>query len=169
MRLSWIATVVLLGSCGHPAGTGTTPPVVHAGSGAGSGSAAGSGHGSGSATRPPDAPVTGGLPAAGVACAPLGCVYHAGANAYFACMSSGAGACFHFGARCAPADACMYDAAAKRYQHCDAVVEGACTKWGIACTPGGHCMFDPADGLHHECSAVKDGACTAWGALCAPR
>ena len=136
LRFALIAMLSAV-ACGHPAEKGTVTPVAHAGSGSGSASGSASGAGSGSATKPPVTPTaSGGLPVAGVACAPLGCVYHAGANAYFACMSAGAGACFHFGARCAPADACMYDAAAKRYQHCEAVVEGACTKWGAGLHAG---------------------------------
>jgi hypothetical protein len=96
------------------------------------------------------------------------CVYHAGANAYFACQSGGAGTCFHFGAACTPAGACMYDAASRSYKQCTKVIEGACNAWGAACAPASKCMFNPADSLHHTCEDIVGGTCKRYGALCTP-
>jgi hypothetical protein len=108
------------------------------------------------------------LPVEGVACAALGCVYHAGARAYFACTSAAAGTCFHFGGPCTPVEACQFDPGDGRYKQCDAVVEGACTRWGAACAPASGCLYDPRDGLHHRCEQVTDGKCARRGALCTP-
>src|SRR5205085_2900909 len=44
-----------------------------------------------------------------IGCLQTSCAFHAGASAYFTCLAGGAGACFHFGGPCAPADHCMYD------------------------------------------------------------
>lgn len=145
----------------------TTPGGGTRGSGGGT-RGSGSGGGSGSATDDvlPDPAVA----AAGVPCVDPGCVYHGGlvAGAYFSCFSSGNGACFHFGAPCAPADACMYDAASQAYRHCDAVVQGACATFAAACTPKSACAYNPADNLHHTCESWSSGKCGRWGALCAP-
>ncbi len=118
----------------------------------------------------PDAAISGQalLPADGIACRPLGCVYHAGAAGYFACTSGGAGSCFHFGAACAPADGCMFDAGDGRYKSCTSIVEGTCSAWGAACAPASGCMYDARDSLHHSCAATTDGRCTSWGAVCDP-
>jgi len=117
----------------------------------------------------PAAPPPGALlPVDGIACGGVGCVYHPGARGYFACLSGGAGTCFHFGAPCAPADSCLFDAADRRYKHCDQVVEGTCVRWGATCAPASACFYNPSDQLHHHCDAIKDGACARWGALCTP-
>jgi len=148
----------------------------HGGTGPGAGTGAGPGTGTG-ATVPVRKPGTPMLPPEGIACAPLGCVYHAGAAAYFTCTNprgggtaagGGAGTCFHYGATCAPADGCMFDPADGRYKTCTKPVEGTCATWGAACTPPNKCLFNAKDGLHHACDAVSDGRCTAWGALCDP-
>ena len=108
------------------------------------------------------------VPVADVGCPTPTCVFHAGAAAYFTCLAGGAGACFHFGGPCTPADSCMYDPAARTYKQCSKPVEGQCTQWGAACAPASACMFDPADGLHHHCDQATGGACARYGALCAP-
>jgi len=103
-----------------------------------------------------------------VGCPAPTCVFHVGAGAYFTCLAGGAGACFHFGAPCAPPDLCMYDPADRAYKQCAQASEGACMKWGAACVPPAKCMFTPSDGLHHRCDEVGDGRCKRYGALCAP-
>ena len=128
----------------HPVATGSTPS---------KGSAA---------TTPPAVPVP------EIGCLTTTCVFHAGAGAYFTCFAGGAGACFHFGAPCAPADHCMYDPADRTYKQCAAPVEGTCSKWGASCAPQSACMFDPGDGLHHHCEQVGSGSCAKFGALCSP-
>ena len=145
----------------------------HRGDGGGTGPGTGKGTGSGTGGKvTPDAGVRVAgqplLPVDGVSCPALGCVYHAGANAYFACTSGDEGICFHYGAPCAPVDSCMFDAADGRYKTCASPAEGTCSSWGAACAPADACLFDAADGLHHHCDTVVDGACTAWGALCDP-
>jgi hypothetical protein len=103
-----------------------------------------------------------------VGCLTPSCAYHAGANAYFTCLSGGAGACFHFGGPCTPKDSCMYDAADGTYKQCARAVEGTCQAWGSACAPASACMFSPADGLHHHCDEIAGGTCKRYGAPCAP-
>jgi len=123
--------------------------------------------GSGSATTPP----AGGAPVLGVpdvGCLAPTCAYHAGGAGYFTCLSGGAGACFHYGAPCSPADACMYDPADQKYKHCASIVEGTCKQWGAACAPASKCMFSASDGLHHTCDDIDGGTCKRYGALCAP-
>ena len=124
---------------------------------------------------PTSAPAKGATPVAVTAstvpeigCLTTTCAYHAGAGAYFTCLAGGAGACFHFGAACAPADHCMFDPGDRTYKQCAAPVEGTCSKWGAACQPQSACMFDPADGLHHHCDEPAAGTCKKYGALCAP-
>jgi len=106
------------------------------------------------------------LPAVG--CPSPTCAFHAGASGYFTCLSGGAGACFHFGAPCAPVDACMYDPTDRSYKHCARPSEGVCQQWGVACAPATKCMFNSADGLHHQCDEIAGGGCKRYGALCAP-
>jgi hypothetical protein len=106
------------------------------------------------------------LPAVG--CPSPTCALHAGTGSYFTCLSSGAGACFHFGPSCAPPDACMYDPVDRSYKQCARASEGACQQWGAPCAPATRCMFNPADGAHHRCEDVAGGACKRYGALCAP-
>lgn len=146
---------LLLAACGHPAdvkqptGGGPHTRIVST-SGTHTGSAAP-------------------LPAvADVGCLQPTCAFHAGAAAYFTCLAGGAGACFHFGGPCAPADGCMYDPADRTYKTCSKPVEGQCSQWGAACAPASACMFDPADGLAHHCDQVTGGTCAHYGALCAP-
>jgi hypothetical protein len=103
-----------------------------------------------------------------IGCLATTCAFHAGAAAYFTCLSGGAGVCFHFGAPCAPADGCMFDPGDRTYKQCATPVEGTCRSWGAACAPRSGCMFDPADGLHHHCDDVAGGTCKRYGALCAP-
>jgi hypothetical protein len=160
-RAAVIVCLGLLAACPHH------PP---GGGGQGTGVATGSGTAAPPVDAGPRVVVAGQpiLPADGVACPALGCVYHAGASAYYACLSGGAGICFHFGAPCEPADHCMFDAGDGKYKTCSTAVEGACTAWGAACEPASACMFDPTDGMHHHCDAAKDGACTQWGDLCDP-
>ncbi|HEY1555705.1 MAG TPA: hypothetical protein VGF94_12795 [Kofleriaceae bacterium] len=153
------ALVLVVTACG-PATEGPVArplppkPVAHAGS-----AAAGSGAGSAAQPGPVAAPELG--------CPAPSCAYHAGAAGYFTCLSGGAGACFHFGGPCAPADGCMFDGHA--YRPCTRAVEGTCAQWGAgACAPRSGCMFDPADGLHHHCDDVAGGTCNRYGALCAP-
>ena len=125
---------------------------------------------------PQPTPATPGTPAApattaaapDIGCATTTCVFHAGAAAYFTCLSGGAGACFHFGGPCTPADGCMYDPADHTYKQCARAVEGQCAQWASACTPKSACMFDPGDGLHHHCDDAGGGTCRKYGALCAP-
>jgi hypothetical protein len=159
--LRWTLVLALV-ACG-----GKSPEVKGGGGGAGgttthAKTGSGSGAGSGSAAAPvvADAP--------NIGCLQTSCAYHPGAAAYFTCLAGGAGACFHFGGPCAPADACMYDAADHSYKQCSSPVEGQCTKWAAACTPKSACMFDPQDGLHHHCDEVGSGTCKRYGALCAP-
>ena len=147
--------VVALVACGHP------PEVKHQ-------------------AAPPHPVATAGAPAKGsappapavpvpeIGCLVTSCAFHAGGGAYFTCLAGGAGACFHFGAPCAPADHCMYDPADRTYKQCAAPVEGTCGKWGAACAPTSACMFDPGDGLHHHCEQVAGGSCAKFGALCSP-
>jgi len=103
-----------------------------------------------------------------IGCLQPTCAYHAGTNAYFTCLSGGAGTCFHFGAACTPAGSCMYDATSRGYKQCTKVVEGTCQAWAAACAPATKCMFDPASGLHHTCDDLSGGTCKRFGALCAP-
>src|SRR5262245_55487483 len=84
------------------------------------------------------------LPAVG--CPTPTCAFHAGAGAYFTCLAGGVGACFHFGAACAPQDQCMYDPGDRSYKQCTQPSEGTCPAWGAACAPASKCMFNPADG-----------------------
>lgn len=158
-----LALVVV--GCGHPtdpkhAGSTATGPVhaTHPTTLAPGGQA-----GKAAATTPAIAAV---VPVVG--CPTPSCAFHAGAGAYFTCLAGGAGACFHFGAACAPADGCMYDPAARAYKQCARAIEGTCAAWGAACAPGARCMFNPADGLHHHCDDVSGGSCRRYGALCAP-
>lgn len=103
-----------------------------------------------------------------IGCPKPTCVFHAGAAGYFTCLSSGAGACFHFGATCAPPDACMYDPSDLSYKQCARTSEGRCMQWGGTCAPATRCMFNPSDGSHHQCDEVAGGRCKRYGALCAP-
>lgn len=161
-----IACGLILTACpggGSPGGSTT----VGSGSGkprGGGGHGGGGGSGSGSASQGDPAL------AAGMKCPDPGCVFHPGlvGGAYFACFSSGAGSCFHFGARCAPADHCMYDPGSKSYRTCADPVEGECGTYGAACTPASACAFNPADGLHHACESWSNGTCGRWGSTCAP-
>jgi hypothetical protein len=120
------------------------------------------------AGTPAPHPAQGGGTLPDVACAAPTCAFHAGAAGYFTCLAGGAGACFHFGGPCTPADACMYDPTDRTYKKCGRAVEGTCAQWTGACAPASACMFDAADGLHHHCDAVSGGACQKYGALCAP-
>jgi hypothetical protein len=118
---------------------------------------------SGSATGSKTAVV---LPAVG--CPTPTCAFHAGVGGYFTCLAGGAGACFHFGAPCAPQDQCMYDPSDRSYKQCTRPSEGTCLAWGATCAPATKCMFNPADGLSHQCDEVSGGGCKRYGALCAP-
>lgn len=161
-----VAAAVILG-CG-------TPPDPKQPTGAGSPTVGGGTGGTGGAKPPGPGKGGGGKPGApdptpkDIACLVPTCVYHAGAGAYFACQSSGAGTCFHFGPPCTPSGACMYDAASRGYKQCTKVAEGTCAAWGAACAPASKCMFNPADNLHHTCEDVSGGGCKRYGALCAP-
>jgi hypothetical protein len=127
----------------------TVPPPAHVGSGSGSADTA--------TASAPD-----------IGCLTTSCAFHAGAAAYFTCLAGGAGACFHFGGPCTPADACMFDPGDRTYKHCARSIEGTCAQWATACAPASACMFDPTDGLHHHCDDAADGACRHYGALCRP-
>jgi hypothetical protein len=162
VRACVVSLLVLATACPGP-GTAVTSP---GGGGPGTGSGGprvGGGSGTGKVDGGGDVTIDNSCPAPG-------CVYHGGivGGAYFTCLSAGAGSCFHFGARCAPADGCMFDAASKAYRHCDAPSEGACATYGKPCQPAGGCAFDPSDGLHRSCEAWSSGACTRWGAVCKP-
>ena len=151
-----IACGLFLAACPGGGGKGT---VVGSGSGKPRG---GSGQGGGSAGSGAGSTVGSGgsgVAATGAMCPSLGCVFHPGlaGGAYFACLSSGAGSCFHFGARCAPIDSCMFDAVSQSYRHCDAPSEGECATFASACTPASSCAFNPADGLHHACESWSNG------------
>lgn len=165
--LATVLSCALAAGCpGKSSGPRVVQPVVApTGKGAARPPARGGEHGPGTAAP---AVASGGLSVAGAACPTHGCAFHPGEGAYFACLSGGAGACFHFGARCAPADACMFDPTTKLHKHCDEAVEGTCQRYGAACTPAIACAFNSTDGLHHSCAAWAAGACTRWGALCAP-
>jgi hypothetical protein len=129
----------------------------------------GGGHpiaGAGSGSAKPAVGSVGAVPDVG--CLTPSCAYHAGANAYFACLAGGAGACFHFGGPCTPQDSCMFDAADRTYKQCTRAVEGTCQQWGSACAPADACMFWPTDGLHHKCDEIAGGTCKRYGALCVP-
>jgi hypothetical protein len=154
----YVVIAVLLAACSHPPepkaanrppGKGSGAPVPIAGGG--------SNVGQDPVAEPHDVP-----------CSAPTCAFHAGAAAYFTCLAGGAGACFHFGARCAPSDGCMFDPGDRKYKHCNDAVEGVCRTWAAACEPASKCMFNPADGLHHHCDDASGGTCTRWGALCAP-
>ena len=123
------------------------------------------GGGSGSASNTGAGPV-GNVPDVG--CLTPSCAYHAGGNAYFTCLSGGAGVCFHFGSPCTPKDSCMYDAKERTYKQCARAVEGTCQQWGAACAPQSACMFSAQDGLHHKCDEIAGGGCKRYGTLCAP-
>ena len=123
------------------------------------------GTGSGSA-KPSGSGPMGSVPDVG--CLTPSCAYHAGGNAYFTCLSGGAGACFHFGSPCTPKDSCMYDVKDRTYKQCARAVEGTCQQWGAACAPQSACMFSAQDGLHHKCDQLAGGTCARYGALCAP-
>jgi hypothetical protein len=152
-----LLVLALFVACGsHPDVKHTTP-----GGGTTHATRQGSAAGSGSAAPTPVA-----VPEVG--CLAPSCAYHAGAAAYFTCLAGGAGACFHFGAPCTPADSCMFDAADKTYKQCMKPVEGQCQQWGAACAPASACMFNPADGLHHHCEQITGGTCAKLGALCSP-
>jgi hypothetical protein len=171
--LTFAVVAFVIAGCGtppaskHPVGGGAVASgegtAKRGGEGGGSGGSGGTGSGGrggkGGAVDP--APRD-------LACLVPTCVYHAGANAYFACLAGGAGTCFHFGPTCTPTGACMYDAASRSYKQCTKASEGACGAWGAACVPATKCMFNPADGLHHTCDDVGDGTCKRYGALCAP-
>ena len=171
LRAVSLLTVLVLSACG------SKPPVAANGAGNGKTGATGSSHvanpNAGQGATPTGAG-TGSAGSAGLASAPdVGCLaptcaYHAGTATYLACLAGGAGACFHYGAPCTPADACMYDAADRTYKTCSTAVEGQCKQWGAACAPASKCMFSPTDGLHHTCEAVTGGTCSRYGALCAP-
>lgn len=151
MRYVLIAALL---ACSHPA----EPKLANRPPAKGSG---GSVAGTGSA----DAPIP---EARDVPCAAPTCAFHAGGAAYFTCLAGGAGVCFHFGARCTPADSCMFDPGDRTYKQCKNAVEGVCQTWAAACAPASKCMFNPADGLHHRCADSSGGTCKQWGALCAP-
>lgn len=169
-----LALIALLGC------PSATPRAPTAGGGVSGGpTGGGGGSGSGGPTRPPPdgggggdrdptPPVRGATP---TSCPAPSCVFHAGTvtgGTYQVCTASGAGACFHFGPRCAPADGCMFDPASQRYRACAQPSEGACASFGASCTPAGGCAFDPRDGQHRTCEQWSDGRCTRWGAACAP-
>jgi len=120
------------------------------------------------AKHPTSATSTTLAPLPDVGCPMPTCVYHVGGGAYFTCLAGGAGACFHFGGPCTPADSCMYDPTDHHYKTCATASEGVCAKWAASCTPAHACMFDPVDGLQHHCDSVSDGTCQRFGALCAP-
>lgn len=159
-----VAAAVIIG-CGsppdpkHPSGAGSIGRSSAGGGGTAQGGGGGGGTAAGEASDPKPKDI---------ACLVPSCVYHAGANAYFACQSGGAGTCFHYGPACTPAAACMYDAASRSYKQCTKVNEGACGAWGAACAPESRCMFNPADSLHHTCEDTSGGTCKRYGALCAP-
>jgi len=152
----FLIAVLVLG-CSHQ----TEPKLGNRAAGKGSGSAIPVGVGSNGGHDP--------VPEArDVPCPAPTCAFHAGAAAYFTCLAGGAGACFHFGARCAPADSCMFDPGDRTYKECKNPVEGVCRTWAAACAPASKCMFNPVDGLHHHCDNASGGTCKQWGALCAP-
>lgn len=158
LRYVAVAVVLVIAACG-PKPTAVNP----GGSGAGKGTTAGTG---GNSAKPAGTGPVAVAPEVG--CFTPSCAYHAGANAYFTCLSGGAGACFHFGGPCTPKDSCMYDARDRTYKQCTRAVEGTCAQWGGACAPASACMFSPADGLHHTCEEIAGGSCKKYGALCAP-
>jgi hypothetical protein len=158
VRCLFVIAVIVAG-CG-----GTSPEVKHHASAANPPQPR---HGGADATKGP--PASAHAPVVpDIGCLATTCAFHAGAAAYFTCLSGGAGACFHFGAPCTPADRCMYDPGDRTYKQCAAPVEGTCSRWGGACAPAAACMFDPTDGLHHHCDEVTGGTCKHYGELCAP-
>ncbi len=164
-----IVLLVLLGcgtSASQPPAKHVTPPtpVAHGNTPNPHPTPNGNGNGNGNGSAAP--PVAVAVPDIG--CPSPTCAFHAGAGAYFTCLAGGAGACFHFGAPCAPSDACMYDPNEHSYKACQKSIEGTCAKWGTPCTPASKCMFDPQDGLHHTCDDASPGSCKKYGALCAP-
>jgi hypothetical protein len=155
-------TALLVVACGRPADrladprrAATQPP--------GPAKSVGAAPTAASASAPAAAVV---LPSVG--CPTPTCAFHAGAGGYFTCLAGGAGACFHFGAPCAPPDGCMFDPGDRTYKQCARVSEGTCQQWASACAPATRCMFDVADGLHHTCDDVSGGTCKRFGAPCAP-
>ena len=70
-----------------------------------------------------------------IGCPTPSCAFHAGAGAYFTCLAGGAGACFHFGAPCTPADACMFGAPDGLHHACDDISGGSCKRYGALCAP----------------------------------
>jgi hypothetical protein len=159
-----VVAVAILGLIAACPGPGTRSVTPGGGTSGGSGRPGGGGSGTGAGTGQPTPGVI------ATSCPSPGCVFHGGiiGGAYFTCLSSGAGSCFHFGARCAPADGCMYDAGSGTYRECAAPVEGTCPQYGAACQPASACAWNPSDGLHHTCEAWSGGTCTRWGATCAP-
>jgi hypothetical protein len=111
-RLSLAALALgLVVACSSSA---ATPGPVSPGGGATGGAVQGtpsSGGSGGGRVAPPLASKPGKplLDPAGQACAQPSCAYHAGAGGYFFCLAGGAGACFHFGSPCEPAEACMLE------------------------------------------------------------
>ncbi len=165
--LAVVAVLVLAGCPGNPSHP-ANPPGGGARTGHGTSS---SGHTRKSHEKPaksakPD--YHGVLPEAGIDCAPTGCIYHGGADAYYTCLAAGAGTCFHYGPTCEPASHCMYSAAAGGYHQCSKVVEGQCVTAGAPCEPPGNCYYDPADGRHHRCKRADGGRCLELGGLCDP-
>lgn len=138
---------------------GVGPAPATAADRAGSGAQAPGGKGAGKAPL---------LDPAGTSCDVAACAYHAGVGRTFVCLAGGAGACFHFGAPCQPADDCMLDGSDGTYKRCTQAVDGACLRFAGACAPQGSCWFRPDEGLYRECTQRKPGACGQWGALCKP-
>ncbi len=122
----------------------------------------------GDPARPPAQPGKPLLDPAGQSCTSAPCAYHAGTASYFHCLAGGAGACFHFGSPCQPADACMFDATARSYKRCAEIVEGKCQRYGAACEPSGSCWYRPEDRLYRECLERRPGSCARWGEPCTP-
>jgi hypothetical protein len=99
---------------------------------------------------------------------PRPCVFHAGASAYFRCLSGADGTCFHYGASCEPADQCMFDPASGSYRQCRKGGEGRCAEYGDACQPADACYFASDDSRYHSCQKAASGRCTSYGDLCNP-
>lgn len=153
-RASWLlASLLVLAACPRE---GSTPGPVGATTAGGESADAGPETGERRSLRP--TPRCGDDP----------CVLHAGAATYHRCLAGAAGACFHYGARCEPADACMIDLATGTFRHCDEPVEGRCGRWGDTCEPAGRCLLDPSDGLYRTCDQVVGGRCQGYGELCDP-
>lgn len=111
---------------------------------------------------------TTGIPVGGASCDAPRCIYHAGADAHFACLSGSDGMCFHLGARCTPTNPCVFEKSSGRYRKCERFVQGACASFGGNCEPEAGCAYNPAAVRYQLCEDFAAGVCRQFGAACDP-